>query len=102
MAAMMNLDTKAAQKLQSKGGDLNKLYATKPKAIYFWLLYREVTGRNSTFAKKRFWYNWRSPEAMEATNKAALAQHINDYNLGVNMEAERTVGEIDEDDTEVG
>ena len=54
MATMMDLDPKAAQKLQSKGGDLNKLYATEPKAIYFWFLYREVTGINSIFAKKRF------------------------------------------------
>ena len=42
------------------------------------------------------------PEALEATNEAALTQNIKDENLKGNMEAEMEVGEIDEDDTKVG
>ena len=41
-------------------------------------------------------------EALEATNKAQLGQNIKDDNLEVDMKVEMTVGEIDEDDTEVG
>ena len=43
-----------------------------------------------------------NPEALEATNKAQLGQNIKDDNLEVDMKVEMTVGEIDEDDTEVG
>ena len=43
-----------------------------------------------------------NPEALEATNEAQLGQNIKDDNLEVDMKVEMTVGEIDEDDTEVG
>ena len=43
MAAMMDLDPKAAQTLRSKGGDCNNLYVTKLKEIDLWFFYKEVT-----------------------------------------------------------
>ena len=43
-----------------------------------------------------------NPEALEATNEAQLGKNIKDNNLEVDMKVEMTVGEIDEDDTEVG
>ena len=53
MYAMMDLSPKAANKLQIKGGDCNKIYVPKLKAIAFlWIFFREVTGRNSTMVKK--------------------------------------------------
>ena len=39
---------------------------------------------------------------MEVTNYAAVAIHIKDENIEVNLEVEMEVEEIDEDDTEVG
>ena len=44
MAAMMELDSKAAQKNLIKVGDCNKLYVTKPNATAFWFFHKEVTG----------------------------------------------------------
>ena len=102
MAAMTDLSPKAAQKLRSKSGDYNKLYVPKLKAIYFWLFYIEVTGRNSTIVKKYYDIIEDNPEALEATNRAALDLQIKDGNLEVNLEVEMLVGEIDEDNTEVG
>ena len=39
---------------------------------------------------------------LEATNESALAQHIKDDYLEANMDVAMQVGEIDEDDNEVG
>ena len=68
LADMMDLAPKAAQKLWRKGGDRNKLYVTKIKAISFWFLYREVTGRKSTIVKTVSDLIEDNTEALEATN----------------------------------
>ena len=81
MAAMTDLYPKAAQKLRSKSGDYNKLYVPKLKAIYFWLFYIEVTGRNSTIVKKHYDIIEDNPEALEATNEDALSKNIKDNNI---------------------
>ena len=102
MAAMMDLSPNDAQKLWSKGGDCNKLYVPKLRAIAFWFFYREVTGKNSTIVKKKSDIIEDNPEALDATNGDEIALHIKGDNLEVNMEVATEVGEIDEDDIEVG
>ena len=52
MASLMDRAPKAAQKLQSKGGECNKLYVPELKAIAFWFFYRDFTGGNTTILKK--------------------------------------------------
>ena len=81
MATVTNLAKKTAQKLQSKGGDCNKLYVTKLREIDFWLFHKEVTGSNPNIVKNVSDMIEENPEALEATNEAALAQHTNKYNV---------------------
>ena len=51
MASLMDRAPKAAQKLQSKGGECNKLYVPELRSINFWIFFREVTGINATIVK---------------------------------------------------
>ena len=85
MAAMMDPDTKAAQKLWSKGGDRNKLYVPKLRAIAFWFFYREVTGKNSTIVKNVSDIIEDNPESLEETNGEEISQHVKDDNIEVSM-----------------
>ena len=102
MADMMELAPKAAQKIWSKGGDWKNLYVPKIKAIPFWFLYTEVTGRKSTMLENVSDIIEDNHEALEATTEAALAQYIKDDNIELTMEVAMIVREIDEGDTAVG
>ena len=80
MAAMMDPAKKATQKLWSKDDDFNKIYVTKPRAIYFWFLHKEVTGRNYNIVKKVSDIIKDNPEVMDSTKNTALAKYIKNNN----------------------
>ena len=88
---MVDLAPKAPQKLLSKSGDCNQLYVTKLKAIDSWFFHKEFTGRKSTIVKKVSDMIEDNHEGLEATNEAALSQHIKDNNLEINMEVAMAV-----------
>ena len=92
MSDIMYFDPKAEQKIWSKGGDCNKLYVPKLKAISLWFFYRKVTGINPTIVKKVSDIIEDNPEAPEATMEAALAQNSKGNNLELNMEVAIPVG----------
>ena len=73
--------SKGCTKIQSKGGDCNKIYVTKLREIDLWLFHKEVTGSNPNIFKNVSDMIEDNPEALEATNEAALAQHTKEYNF---------------------
>ena len=90
------------KKLQSNGGDCNKLYVTKLREIDLWLFHKEVTGSNPNIFKNVSDMIEDNPEALEETNRAAPAQHIKGDIIEVKTEVKMAVREIDEYDTVVG
>ena len=69
--------------------------------IYGYSIKRSLGERKVNHCEKKTCIIEDKPEALEATNEAALTQNIKDDNLEGNMEVAMEVGEIDEDDTKV-
>ena len=92
MDDMMDLAPKSAQKNLIKGGDWKNIYVPELKPIAFY---------KSNHREKVYDLIEDNSEALEATSEAAIAQHIKDNNLELNMGVEMTIGEIDEDYTGV-